>query len=149
MPAQRGMTLIELVLAIVVISVGLAGVMLAFSMSVRNSADPVVQRQMSVIADEMLEEITLKPYAQQSNAAPAPCARDTYNDVSDYNGYATSGKICTIDGTAIPLLTGYDVAVTVASGTVAGVAAAKRITVTVTHGGTQLKLVSWRTDYAS
>lgn len=146
---QRGMTLIEMVVAIVVIGVGLAGVLLAFSTTVRGSAEPIVQRQMAVIAEEMIEEIMLKPYAAQAHVAPAPCARDTYNDMVDYNGYATSGQICTIDGAPLPLLSGYSVAVSVTGGTLGGVGAARRIVVTVTHGTQSLRLSAWRTDFAS
>ena len=146
--AQRGMTLIELVVAIVVISVGLAGVLLVFSTTVRGSADPVVQRQMQVIAEEMLEEIALKPYAAEANAAPATCARDTYNDVSDYNGYATLLKVCTIDGSPMPSLAEYSVSVSVGAGSLGGLAG-RRIEVTVSHGSQTLRMSTWRMDYAS
>ena len=147
--AQRGMTLIEIVLAIVILGVGLAGVLLAFSTVTRGSADPVVAQQMLAIAEEMLEEIELKPYAAAANTAPAACARNTYNDVLDYNGYATSGQVCTIDGSAIPSLAGYSVRVQVQAGTLAGVGAARRIDVTVTRGTSSLTLTGWRTDFAS
>jgi MSHA pilin protein MshD len=146
---QRGFTLIEMVLAIVVLGVGLAGVLIAFSTVTRGSADPVVAQQMLAIAEEMMEEIQLKPYATAANAAPAACARNTWNDVLDYNGYATSGQICTIDGTAIPSLAGYSVRVTVAAATLAGVGAARRIDVTVTRGTSSFTLSGWRTDFAS
>lgn len=146
---QRGFTLIELVLAIVVLGVGLAGVLIAFSTVTRGSADPVVAQQMLAIAEEMMEEIQLKPYAAAANVAPAACARNTWNDVLDYNGYATSGQICTIDGTAIPSLAGYSVQVTVAAATLAGVGAARRINVTVTRGTSSFTLTGWRTDFAS
>jgi MSHA pilin protein MshD len=143
------MTLVEMVLAIVVVSVGLAGVLIAFSTVTRGSADPVVAQQMLAIAEEMLEEIELKPYAVAANTAPAACARNTYNDTLDYNGYASSGQICNIDGTAIAALAGYSVQVTVQAGTLAGVAAARRIAVTVTRGSLSLTLTGWRTDFAS
>ena len=147
--ANRGFTLIEMVLTIVVLGVGLAGVLIAFSTVARGSADPVVAQQMLAIAEEMMEEIQLKPYLAAPNAAPAACARNTYNDVLDYNGYATSGQICTIDGTPIPSLAGYSVQVTVVTATLAGVGAARRINVTVTRGTNSFTLTGWRTDFAS
>jgi MSHA pilin protein MshD len=149
--AQRGFTLIELVLAIVVLGVGLAGVLIAFSTVTRGSADPVVAQQMLAIAEEMLEEIQLKPYLVAPNAAPAACARNTYNDVLDYNGYATSGQICTIDGSPITSLTGYSVQVQVVAAALAGVgaSAARRIDVTVTRGTSSVTLTGWRTDFAA
>ena len=146
---QRGFTLIEMVLAIVVLGVGLAGVLIAFSTVTRGSGDPVVAQQMLAIAEEMMEEIQLKPYAAAPNTAPAACARNTWNDVLDYHGYATSGQICTIDGTAIPSLAGYSVQVTVVAATLAGVGAARRINVTVTRGTNSFTLTGWRTDFAS
>lgn len=149
MRAQRGMTLVEAIIAIVVLGVGLAGVLLAFGTVARGSADPLVHKQMLAIAQEMLEEIQLKPYAPAANAAPAGCARDTFNDIGDYHGYASAGSICTVDGVAIAALAGYSVSVGVVPATLAGVAAARRITVTVGHGGASLALVGWRTDHAS
>ena len=144
---QRGFTLIEAVVAIVVIGVALTGILLAVGSSVRGSADPVVQRQMLAIAQQYMEEIQLKPYAVAANSAPSGCARDTYNDILDYNGYSNS--VCAIDGTAIAALSGYTVSITVAAGTLGGIAAAKKITVTVTRGTQTLVLTGWRTDYAS
>lgn len=146
---QRGMTLIEMVIAMVVIAIGLAGVMLAFSAVGAGSADPVVERQLQAVAEEMLEEISLKPFAATANTTPAACARNTFNDVADYHGYASSGQVCTIDGTPIPALAGYSVQVSVVSGTLAGVAGALKISVTVSRGSLSLTLVGWRTDYAS
>lgn len=150
---RAGMTLIELVLAIVIISVGVAGVMAAFSTVVRGSADPLIRKQMLTIADEMMEEIALKPFPVTANVAPAGCARNTYNDVLDYNGYASpANTICDIDGTAIASLSGYSVSVSVvADATLTAITAANayKITVTVLHtGAPNLKLTGWRTWYS-
>jgi MSHA pilin protein MshD len=138
----------EAVVAIVVIGVALAGVLMAVRESVRGSASPVVQRQLLAIAQQFMEEVQLQPYAVAANDAAAGCARDTYNDLLDYHGYSSSG-ICTVDGTAIALLAGYAVSITVSAGTLGGVAAARRITVTVTRGTETLTLTGWRTDHAS
>ncbi|MEY4750878.1 MAG: hypothetical protein RIQ60_3092 [Pseudomonadota bacterium] len=147
--SQHGFTLIEMVLAIVVLGVGLAGVLLAFNAVTRGSGDAALRKQMLAIAEEMQEEIALKPYAPAPNSAPAPCARDSYNDLSDYDGYASSGQICALDGTPLPALAGYSVAVSVSATTLAGVAAAKKIVVTVSHGSDSLVLTGWRSDYAN
>ncbi|MEK8029501.1 prepilin-type N-terminal cleavage/methylation domain-containing protein [Ideonella sp. DXS29W] len=146
---NAGFTLVEMILAIVILGVGLAGVAVAFSVAIGRSGDPIIHQQMLAIAEEMIEEIQLKPYATASNTAPSGCSRGTYNDVSDYNGYATSGQICTVDGVAVSALSGYSISVSVATGTLSGVAAAKRITVTVSRGSSSLTLIGWRTDFAS
>lgn len=144
----RGFTLAEAVLAIVVIGVGLTGLLLAFRTVAHSSADPVLRQQMQAIAEGMLEEIQLKPYTAAANAAASGCARDTFNDIADYNGYSSSG-ICTVDGVVIAALAKYSVQVSVASGTLGGVAAARRITVTASLGNESVRLSGWRTDFAS
>ncbi len=144
----RGMTLIELVLAIVILGVGLAGVLVAFNQAVFASADPMVRKQMLAIAEEMMEEITLKPYTAVAPGPTAGCARVAFNDVGDYNGYQTTTGICDIDGTAIASLATYNVAVTVGAHALPNGVAATRIVVTVTHGVDTLTLTGYRTDWA-
>ncbi len=146
---QRGFTLLEMVIAIVVLGVGLAGVLAAFATVGHGSADAAIAQQMLAIAEEMLEEVQLKPYTAAASTARVDCERVNFNDTLDYNGYATSGRICTIDGAAIPSLTGYSVQVSVQVSSLSGVAAAQRISVTVSRGNDSITLVGWRTDYAS
>jgi MSHA pilin protein MshD len=150
---QSGMTLIELIVSIVIVGIGLAGVLLAFNTMVRHSADPMVHKQMSAIAEEMMEEILLKPFAVTAPNPPfAGCARVTYNDVRDYNGYSAA-NICDIGGTTV--LSGYGVSVSVSPPaaspvSLSGVAATDQLTVTVsvTHGSESSSLTGWRTCYA-
>lgn len=159
---QRGMTLFELVLAIVILGIGVAGVMTAFTVVVTRSVDPMVQKQMLAIAEGMMEEIVLQPFAVTAPASangPGPCgARTAFNDILDYHNLQTVGGVCTVDGTAIPNLASYDVGVQISqngslatvsgTGSLAG-ANVYRITVTVTHGADNFRLVGWRTNYAS
>lgn len=157
---QRGASLVELVLAIVIVSVGLAGVLVGFSATVKGSADPLIRKQMLAIAEEMLEEISIKHF-DPSGTAPANVSKDcttgtgiaprtAFNDVADYNNYSTTG-ICNIDGDAVSTLAGYSLAVTVSSAAILGALGGgqvQQITVTVTHGAEQIQLVGWRVKYA-
>jgi len=143
------MTLVEMIVAIVIVGVGLAGVLVAFNQSVRASANPMVRKQMLAIAEEMMEEVSLKPFAPQAPGPAAGCARAAFNDIDDYGGYSTAAGICDIDGNAIPTLATYNVAVAVAATPLPNGVAAKRITITVTHGADTLTLVGYRTDWAS
>lgn len=144
-----GFTLIEMVIAIVIISVGLAGVLLAFTTAVKSSADPLIHKQMLAIAEEMMEEVLLKPYAVGPGTISG-CDRTNADDVSDYSGY--NQPVCDISGTAIfsPSTT-YTVTVAVDSAASLGTLSSnvKKVTVTVTHGSESLSLVGWRTDYAT
>lgn len=145
---RNGFTLVEILVSLVVMGIGMAGMISAFSVSAKSNADPMVRKQMLSIAEGMMEEIALKPYAVSANVAPAACARDTYNDIQDYNGYSTA-NVCDISGSAISSLSGYGVTVSVVSAAFSGVPASLKITVTVTHGTESVKLTGWRTGYAA
>lgn len=152
---QAGFTLIEMIVAIMIISIGVAGVIAAFVANVRGSADALVSKQLLAIAEEMLEEVELKPYAD-SGAHPAngitscgvaAAARNTFDEVLDYNNYQTTG-ICNINGNAIPGLENFNVAVQIQPMMLGGVANTWRISVTATQGADAITLDGFRTNYA-
>ena len=68
---QRGLSLIELVMAIMIISVALAGVLMVFSNSVHNSADPMVRKQALAVAESMLNEVLAQPFSYCDPQDPA------------------------------------------------------------------------------
>ncbi|HEY0846770.1 MAG TPA: prepilin-type cleavage/methylation domain-containing protein [Noviherbaspirillum sp.] len=156
------MTLLELVLAIVILSIGITGVMSAFSTIVRSSADPLVHKQMLSIAEQMMEEITLQPFAAAAPVqinTPGVCpSRESFNDILDYDNLQTTGGFCDSTGTPLPQLSAYNVAVqvnpTASLATVSGTGnlgsgKVYQIVVTVTHGADSLALTGWRTHYAA
>lgn len=145
---QQGFTLIETLVAIVIIGIGLAGLLKALSVTTANSADPLVRKQLQALADQIMEEVLLKPYEAAANSAAAGCARNTYNDVSDYAAYETVGKVCDIDGVEVSALSGFSLKVTVAADTLGGVTDTKRVTVLTSRGNESFELIGWRTWYA-
>ena len=163
--AQRGLTLIELVVYIVVVLVGLAGVLTVLDTTVRGSADPVVRKQALALAEAMLEEVLAKEYqndAGGNNAAtPAlgctpvtvpscrlntPADRASYNDVDDYNGWNQAGNQQAV-GAAPAVLANYNVTVAVGAPAAVNGVTLKTITVTVTNGPAAVTLQGWRGNF--
>lgn len=56
-PGQRGVTLIELVIFIVVVSIAVVGLLQIFTRTTASSADPQLRKQALAIAEAMLDEI--------------------------------------------------------------------------------------------
>lgn len=129
-----GVTLIELVIAIVVIGIGLAALTAVIINLTGRSADPVIQQQSYAIAQSYMEEILSQPFCDPNDfsidchtacvasacgscsgsttPSGAPEVRATYDDVCDYNNIKNE-PASDING-PIPSLSGYLVTVTVA-----------------------------------
>lgn len=73
--SQRGLTLIELIIFIIVVSVALTGVLTVLNVTVRRSADPMISKQMLSIAEALLEEVQMHAFTycdpNDANAATA------------------------------------------------------------------------------
>lgn len=152
----RGFTLPELLVLIVVLSVALAGVLVVFERAVSGSVDPQLRKQSVAIAESLMEEILLQPFANPTggfSGAATYANRSQFDDVSDYNGFPSGATgIFTIDGAAVTGLSNYSVSVTVAtSANITGVPAAdcKLVTITVTapNGAFNYTLEGYKLNY--
>jgi MSHA pilin protein MshD len=112
--------------------------LMLISNTTRASADPLLRTQATAIAESYLEEILSQalndPDSAETGGPEAGETRATYDDVSDYHGLSDNGGAIDQSGNAIAGLEGYNVAVTVAAGSVNG-ETSKRIEVTVGHDG--------------
>ena len=116
---QRGISLVELIMFVVIVGVAEAGVLSIFNIATLKSADPAARKQLQAIAEAMLQEVQLMPFTycdpDDANAATAgaatvggancaatveaigPEAGETrynaanpFDNVNDYHGFDTS-----------------------------------------------------------
>ncbi len=142
---QKGFTLVELIIFIVVVSAGMAGILLVMNRIVVTSADPMIQKQSLALAESLLEEIMLKEYANPSDGYTG-LDRTQFDDVSDYERYSTSTGMVDGSGTPIPGLGGYNISPAVSVVTTADLPGviAKKITVSTTGPGGTVTLSGYR-----
>jgi MSHA pilin protein MshD len=144
MTRQRGMTLVELVLTIVIIGIAAAALYSAMAAITGRSADPLLRQQSLTIAEAYLEEILLLPYldpATLTACQTVPANRDAFNDVCDYRGLSDSGAR-NARGIAIAALATYRVDVSVQALPNWNGVAAMQVDVQVTDPGDQSLLLS-------
>ena len=156
---QRGISLVELIMFIVIISVALVGILQVMTLVTRHSADPLVHKQALAIAESLLEEVELKHFtycdpddpiaatATSSTACATPekigaetisGVKETrggagfngqFDNVSDYNDFV-AGPVTDINGVAAPA--GYTAAIAVAETALAGIPSTESLFITVT-----------------
>ena len=146
---QRGVTLVELVISIVVISIAAVILIQTLSMTYERSADPMVRHQAVAIAEAYLEEIQLRDF-NDPDGIDGEGARAAFDDVDDYDGLVDVGAR---DQFGVPIadLDDYTVSVSVSgSGALPGIPAARalRIDVLVTRApDIQMAVSAYRTDF--
>lgn len=175
--ALRGLSLIELIVFMIVLSTALAGVLQIFVQATASSADPAIRRQALAIAQSLLEEVQLMPFTfcdsddanveTASSAAGCASAADAigpeagegrfatpqFDHVNDYHGYTMTAGIVDITNAPVAGLSAYSASVGVAAAALSTITAASgdalRITVTVTGpGGVSLALDGYRSRHA-
>ena len=175
---ERGLSLIEVVVFIVVLGIGLAGMAILYNQLTLASVDPLVRKQAVAIANSLMEEIQLRPftYCDPDDAAvftagsPVGCTTQEgigaeggetrygptlFDNVSDYNSFPPmAGSIQDINNNTIAGLAGYTASVVVANAggdfpAAVPAAEALRITVTVTGpANVSVVLDGYRLRYA-
>ncbi len=143
----RGVSLVELIVAIVIIGVALAGVLMVFIRNTSSSADPLIWHQATAIAEAYLEEALTKNFT----VGPGN-TRPTYDDVLDYNFTDVGARDQT--GTPISGLGGYTVEMQAAYADLHTITQASnnavRVQVTVTPQalpGSTVIISGYRTNY--
>jgi MSHA pilin protein MshD len=175
---QRGLTLIELIIFIVIVTVALTGVLMVLNVATQSSADPLVRKQMLTLAEGVLEEVQMQAFtwcdpndaaaATATSAAGCTAGALGANDqlklpltftvgetrasaLSPFDNvadYNGAAISSTITGTAFPA--GYSATVGLTQEALGGIAASAvlRISVTVSKGADTLTLEGYRARYA-
>lgn len=163
---QRGVTLVELIISIVIISIAMIAVLNAFSLSVSHSADPLWQNKSLKLAQLYLDEILAKNYDDATPLGGIPpvaspgCgslgdeageSRATYDDVDDYHGITDSPPVSLVGGIDASY-NAYSVSVSVScDGSTVGASGnshAKKIVVTITPPGqSALAFAAYKGNY--
>ena len=141
----RGFTLIELVVAIVVLSIAVAGVVAGLTAISVRSADEMVSEQATAIASAYMNEVLQKPFGGNDGQVQ----RANFDVVDDYGGLSNAG-VRDQTGAVVPSLTQFTVAVTVTPAALGLVPAgeAREVDVSVTHpNGISVVLSGYRTQH--
>ncbi len=147
---QRGVTLIELIIFILIVGIALLAIVGVMSLTTKNSADPLRRKQAQMIAEGLLEEVQLarftycEPSADNADSAAnaAACAGGMaeawgaengagrpFDNVNDYVSAANvpasafgNGAILDAEGNSMGL-EGYSAQVTITPQTLGGIGA--------------------------
>lgn len=153
---EHGVTLIELIVFIVVISLALGALLGVYRYSVVNSVDPVVRVRLIEAAQSQLDVVLAQPYDANTPAGGVPACGMPENGVPEGMpkppSCANSGGVSSFDGYSDVPYNGYQRQVNVEfAGTELGLpnnAWAKRITVVATApDGQSVTLSAYRTNF--
>lgn len=146
---QKGLTLIELVVAMVIMAIAMTGVLLVINYATSHSADPVLRHQALAIAESYMEEICLKGVADPDGVDEGS-TRALFDDVYDYHGLSDSG-VHDASGNAVSGLSAYSVNVSVTTGSFGPAAnqisAAKIVVTVIDPTGADLSLSGYRAAF--
>lgn len=150
---QRGISLIELIMFIVIISTALVGILSVMNLTTSHSADAVVRKKAIAAAESLLEEIELQDFISASGAPAAVTQTNRatdYHIVSNYAGF-TPGGVFPVSGVApIVGLEGYSATVAVIPSALGAIPAGSAVLITVTVStpqGEDISISGYRAAY--
>ncbi len=101
MQTERGLSLIETIIAIVIIALAVAGIMTVFFQNVQKGTRPLLETKGVELGQAMLDEILFKrwdedtplgggriPTGLANIGTEGESSRTAFDDVDDYNGYS-------------------------------------------------------------
>jgi len=104
---RRGFTLLEALLAAVILATSITAVTMPMTIVTVNDADESRQALATSLVHELMEEILARPfYDPQGTSGPGPEVGEThrglFDNVDDYHGYTEApGEITTMDGVVV------------------------------------------------
>jgi MSHA pilin protein MshD len=148
---HRGVTLVELVVAITIVAIAVTTILGAFAAVATRSADAMMQQQAIAIGESYLSEILQRWVVDPNPNGPPPnTGRASWDLVDQYNGLVDVGAHDQF-GNAIASLSSYTVSVSTSqSSALTGVPAAnaRRVDITVTYPPSASVILSgYRTSY--
>jgi MSHA pilin protein MshD len=129
---QQGVTLVEMIIAIVIISIAAATLLQGLGQQTRNNVDPMIQSQAQMLARQYLSEVSSKSFFDPSGdprldpsltnteienaitdqSESSSTNRTLWNNLYEYQGY--SSAIYELDGsTIIDGLSGFSVEINI------------------------------------
>jgi MSHA pilin protein MshD len=146
---HRGVTLVELVVAITIVAIAVTTILGAFAAVATRSADAMMQQQAIAIAESYLSEI-LQRWVVDPNGTPPNTGRASWDLVDQYNGLVDAGARDQF-GNPIASLSSYTVSVSTSQSSALGsvpAAAARRVDITVSYPPSASVILSgYRTSY--
>ena len=146
---HRGVTLVELVVAITIVAIAVTTILGAFAAVATRSADAMMQQQAIAIAESYLSEI-LQRWVVDPNGTPPNTGRASWDLVDQYNGLVDAGARDQF-GNPIASLSSYTVSVSTSQSSALGsapAAAARRVDITVSYPPSASVILSgYRTTY--
>ncbi|WP_221800026.1 prepilin-type N-terminal cleavage/methylation domain-containing protein [Oceanobacter mangrovi] len=158
--SQQGVSLVESVIAIVIIGIALAAVSRGMGLALRHNADPLWQARATQLVHSYMDDVMALRFQEDSptkGGAVGSCViggteggehdRTDYDDVDDYNGLNEAGQFL---DTSVTSNAAYQIQISVTCADAQGASSSttKLIQVVVTGpDGQQLRLAALRGDF--